>query len=488
MASGYKVFQANEMEWVLDPATYEDDSGTLTQLINSDHIVENAQSNETIEPSPDIIPIHEGVVVYEHANYGGQVVYLYEEGDFSLKQFKEMGLKNDDISSIHISPGWSIQLFEHHNFEGESIVFTSDVRNLVDHTWNDRASSMKVKHGKLIAPKVVEPSQWSTVYEHKKDAVVSLLCKKSDGFYVGSAFFVSHDGYIVTAAHNIVETSANDRPDVLIATISNINDTGVTQAVVCDVIGLDGNGDVAVLKARGVYNQTYFHWGDSRNTPIGSDICTFGDPKGQDFQSFTAGHVRDNQYVYKGTIESMAIDAQVYEGCSGSPIVDVHGQVVGIVCFGIQNGDGFSWGMSQYTLEYVVYSIIREQSNYSKGILDVEWRPVDAFFLHRTQMLHQAVVGIYCLTNSTSCELEKDDIILSIDGTSVKGSNAASILWRTQPNDIVLVQYVRPGSDTVQTAQCTLKAFSPQEDVVQLGFVQASKYLIQPKKMEMEDV
>jgi PDZ domain-containing secreted protein len=144
--------------------------------------------------------------------------------------------------------------------------------------------------------------------------------------------------------------------------------------------------------------------------------------------------------------------------------------------------------MSQYTLEYVVYSIIREQSNYSKGILDVEWRPVDAFFLHRTQMLHQAVVGIYCLTNSTSCELEKDDIILSIDGTSVQGSNAASILWRTQPNDVVQVQYVRPGSDTVQTAQCTLKAFSPQEDVVQLGFVQASKYLIQPKKMEMEDV
>lgn len=484
MASGYKVFQANEIEWVLRPASYENNSDTLTQLVNSDHIVVDIPSEETSDISQSKLSIHEGVAVYEHTYYGGQVIYLYEEGDFTLKQFKEMGLKNDDISSIHISPGWSIQLFEHHNFEGESIVFTSDVQSLVEHTWNDRTSSMKIRHGKVIAPKAIEPSKWSTIYEQKKDAVVSLLCKKSDGYYVGSAFFVSHDGYIVTAAHNIVETNANDRPEVLIATVSNINDTGITQAVTCDVIGVDGNGDVAVLKARGVYNQTYFHWGVSRNTPIGSEICTFGDPKGQDFQSFTAGHVRDNRYVYKGTIESVAVDAQIYEGCSGSPIVDVHGQVVGIVCFGIQNGDGFSWGMSQYTLEYVVYTIIRTQSNYNKGILDVEWRPVDAFFLHRTQMLDKAVRGIYCLTNSTSCELQKDDIIVSIDGVSIEDSNAASVLWRRQPNDIVEIRYSRPGIETIQTTSCTLTSLSPQEDVVQLGFVQAAKYLIQPQKME----
>ena len=39
MASGYKVFQANEIEWVLRPASYENNSDTLTQLVNSDHIV-----------------------------------------------------------------------------------------------------------------------------------------------------------------------------------------------------------------------------------------------------------------------------------------------------------------------------------------------------------------------------------------------------------------------------------------------------------------
>lgn len=492
--SGYKVFQASEIEWILDPILYEeDDSGSLTQLIDSDHIItetttETTTNNDETSETQTKIPIHEGVAVYQHTQYKGQVVYLYEEGDYSLHQFKDMGLKNDDISSIHISPGWSIQLFEHHNFEGENIIFTSDESNLIEHKWNDRASSLKIRKGKITAPKSIEPSQWSKIYQQKKDAVLSLLCEKSDGWYVGSAFFISHDGYIVTAAHNIIENSANDRPKVILGTVSNINDTGATQAIVCDVIGVDGNGDVAVLKARGIYNQTYFHWGRSRNTSIGSDICTFGDPKGQDFQSFSAGHVRDNRYVYKGTIESIAIDAQIYEGCSGSPILDVHGQVVGIVCFGVQNGDGFSWGMSQYTLEYVVHVIIHNHTNYVKGVFDFEWRPVDAFFLHRTGMLHRDVSGIYCLTNSASSELQKYDIIVSIDGISVHENNAASILWRKQPNDVVKIAYIRPTTDDIRTAHCTLKSYSPQEDVVQLGFVQATKYLIQPQKLEMENV
>lgn len=520
-SAGYKVFQAEPMSLlhqhiVIPMVQYLDDTSSIVytntyappsiETSNSDTESNNdantlSSTKENVEGKHSSSPVdtsshqtsttkvlRDGVAIYEHTNYGGKVVYVYEPGDFSLKQFKKMGLKNDDISSIHVAPGWSIELFEHHNFQGRSKLFTQDVANLIKHKWNDRASSLKVRQVGVLIPKPIPSSIWSIVYEQKKDAVVSLLCKKSDGFYVGSAFFVSHNGYLVTAAHNVVETSANDRPDVLVATVSNINDTGITQAVVCDVIGLDGNGDVAVLKARNVYNQTYFHWGVSRNTPIGSEICTFGDPKGQDFQSFTAGHVRDNQYVYKGTIESIAIDAQIYEGCSGSPIVDVHGQVVGIICFGIQNGDGFSWGMSQYTLEYVVNKIIRSKTNYNKGILDVVWRPVDAFFLHRIQMLHLEVVGIYCLTNSASSELQKDDIILSIDGNQVQGSNAMSILWRKQPNDVINIKYMRPGSDALRSTSCVLKSFTPHEDVVQLGFVQATKYLIQPKKMEIEKI
>ena len=484
-SGGYKVFSANTTDWVLNPDSFEYIDNNLSHFIH--HTDE--EEIEIIEPdnTPHKLNLKEGVALFQHTNFQGREVYIYEEGEYSLKDFKSMQLKNDDVSSIHVAPGWSVELFEHHNFQGDSRVFTSDESDLRKHKWNDRASSLKVFHKKIVAPKKIQPTVWSDVYNQYKDAVVSLLCKKSDGFYVGTAFFISHDGYLVTAAHNILETSVNDRPSVILATISNLNDTGVTKCVVCDVIGVDGNGDVAVLKARSVYNQTYLHWGRSRETPIGSDACTFGDPKGQDFQSFSAGSVRDNAYVYKGSIESMAIDAQIYEGCSGSPILDVHGQVIGIICFGVSGGDGFSWGMSQYTLEYVTNKIIRENSNFMKGIFDFQWRPVNSYFLHRTNRLDQDVEGVYCLKDSSQSVLKKDDIIVKINNESIKNANLASLLWRLQPNQEVDVHYIRSGVSEVQNCRYTLQQFSPTEDTTQLGmFSHASKYLVQPKKIEIE--
>ncbi len=63
----------------------------------------------------------------------------------------DMGLQNDSISSIRVPSGLKIKLFQHSNFEGESIEIDADTSSLEQKmmsngskTWNDQVSSFKV--------------------------------------------------------------------------------------------------------------------------------------------------------------------------------------------------------------------------------------------------------------------------------------------------------------------------------------------------------
>lgn len=471
---GYKVFQSEQIDFLIEIESVSVESQNLSTNINeTNRATGNSDVTAAVPPTNEEHGKHEkhlreGVGLYQHTNYNGYMAFVFEPGSYSIADFKNLGMKNDDISSLRVAHGWCVELFEHHKYSGDSMKFTSDEPNLISKKWNDRASSFKVSRVGVYEPNTVSFNSLSTLYKTMKDAVVSLLVKRKSGFYIGSAFFVSHDGYLVTAAHNIIDTSAADRPEVILATVSGFNGSNKTVSVPCTVVGLDGAGDVAVLQAQGMFNQIYFHWGRSRDTPIGSKICTFGNPKGQDFQSFTSGRVRDNEYVYKGTIESVAIDAQIYEGCSGSPILDVHGQVIGIICFGISNGDGFSWGMCQHVMESVVKTIIRERKNYEKGCLDISWRPVDAYFLHKMEVDTSLyfVEGVYCTEDSASSDMKKNDVIVKINNTAVTNQSLASILWFFAPGQEVVVHFKRPPETNIRVIRFVLKAQLPENDTI----------------------
>jgi membrane-associated HD superfamily phosphohydrolase len=58
-----------------------------------------------------------------------------------------VGIPNDSISSIKIPSGAVVVLYEHDDFQGSQIEFKNDVKNLVDFSWNDRASSIVVQSG-----------------------------------------------------------------------------------------------------------------------------------------------------------------------------------------------------------------------------------------------------------------------------------------------------------------------------------------------------
>jgi hypothetical protein len=100
-------------------------------------------------------PVTIGVSMYQDLNYTGYGISL-PVGDYTLTQLRAYGAINDDLTSIKVTPGYKVTLYADDNFSGASTVITSDV-SLLDGTWNDKVSSVKVSTNTAATVAVVEP-------------------------------------------------------------------------------------------------------------------------------------------------------------------------------------------------------------------------------------------------------------------------------------------------------------------------------------------
>ncbi len=80
---------------------------------------------------------------YEHSNYGGWTVSL-EEGSYDYKDILAKGIANDQISSLRVSDGYKVTIYDDEGFKGTSKEFTSDA-SYVGNEMNDKTSSIKIE-------------------------------------------------------------------------------------------------------------------------------------------------------------------------------------------------------------------------------------------------------------------------------------------------------------------------------------------------------
>ena len=81
--------------------------------------------------------------LYEHSNYGGWAVSL-EEGSYDYKDILAKGIVNDQISSLRVSDGYKVTIYDDEGFKGKSKEFTSDASYVGDEM-NDKTSSIKIE-------------------------------------------------------------------------------------------------------------------------------------------------------------------------------------------------------------------------------------------------------------------------------------------------------------------------------------------------------
>lgn len=82
------------------------------------------------------------VSLYKHCGYGGRSVSRHS-GSYDMDN---LGLRNDDISSVRVPKGMEIEIFEHAGFKGKSKKFTADDDCFINDKFNDVMSSYIVRN------------------------------------------------------------------------------------------------------------------------------------------------------------------------------------------------------------------------------------------------------------------------------------------------------------------------------------------------------
>jgi hypothetical protein len=89
-------------------------------------------------------PVSGVVTVYQDCNYGGTAAGL-PLGDYTMAQLASRGIPNDWTSSLRVSAGYEIVVYQDDNFAGASQTFRADDACLVDNSINDWVTSLRVR-------------------------------------------------------------------------------------------------------------------------------------------------------------------------------------------------------------------------------------------------------------------------------------------------------------------------------------------------------
>jgi S1-C subfamily serine protease len=309
------------------------------------------------------------------------------------------------------------------------------------------------------------------IYKEAAPAVANIVTRtvEYDFFFnpvpvegAGSGFLMDNDGHILTNFHVVqgaqtIEVTLGDQ-----------------SRYKGKLIGSDPNNDIALieidLKGRKI---APLPLGDSRNLLVGQRVLAIGNPFG--FQStLTTGVVsslgrtvqtRENTFID----EAIQTDASINQGNSGGPLLNSHGEVIGInsaiyTPAGAAGGIGIGFAIPINTAKRVSNDLIT-RGRVRHATLGAEGRALwprlaEALNLSTQQGIliervepggpaAQAGIrgGTKLLTDSRMQELRVGgDVLIAIDGKQITNqSDLGLLLNRSQPGDTVTVTIVRDG-------------------------------------------
>ena len=264
----------------------------------------------------------------------------------------------------------------------------------------------------------------------------------------GSGFLVSQDGYILTNNHVVADA------DKLTVTLL---DKRVFKA---KVIGRDPTTDVAVIKIDGTGFPT-INLGNDENSRVGEWVLAVGNPLGLDF-TVTAGIISAkgrsgqlrNLYASQyAIVDYIQTDAAINPGNSGGPLVNSHGDVIGINS-AIASGTGYYSGYGfaiPISLAKTVMNDLIQYGHVRRAILGVsisDLRPEDAQAAGLKE-IRGALVGGGTPGQASPAEkagIEPGDVIVAIDGTPVdRVAQLQRIIRVHKPGETVSVDVMRYG-------------------------------------------
>lgn len=257
----------------------------------------------------------------------------------------------------------------------------------------------------------------------------------------GSGVIMSEDGFIVTNAH-VVQGLKNTGIRV------KLNNGEVYQG---EIVGSDEVSDIAVVKinAKGLTPATF---GDSSALSVGEQIVAIGCPGGLEGSVSTgivSGLNREIHIDKVNLTDCVQVDAPINPGNSGGALVNMWGQVVGIVSAKLESKDydGIGFAISSVRAKKVVEDLIEYGCVLGQVTIGIEFYQItDELSAESGQPK-----GLYITGLVEGCDISKSGLAVGDTITTMNGKEVCTIedvdkITRDKrPGDVITFTYLHDG-------------------------------------------
>jgi len=267
---------------------------------------------------------------------------------------------------------------------------------------------------------------------------------------IGSGIIISPDGYIVTNNH-VVQGAMQIRV--------TLNDRRVLPA---KLIGTDKLTDLAVIKID-AKNLPSIAWGDSTKLHPGQTVLAFGSPFGYFQFSVTRGIIsalnRPNPYTDdpRKPGDYIQTDAAINQGNSGGPLVNAHGELVGINTFIISNSGSFAgagFAIPSQIVRSTAEALIKDGTVHHGylGISMNDVTPENASFFNLPDATGAIVSQVTPDSPAGHAGLKSGDVLRELNGTPIVNGGALQVaVSEIAPGNSISLGIIRDGKpDTIK--------------------------------------
>ena len=297
-----------------------------------------------------------------------------------------------------------------------------------------------------------------------------------EGRSLGSGFFISKNGYIVTNNHVVDGATA----------IQVVLQDG--RELDAELVGKDAQTDLAVLRVTEEGEYPFVNFGDSHTMRKGDWVVALGNPFGLGGTA-TAGILSadgreigpDSPYT-----DFLQIDASINRGNSGGPTFDLNGNVIGVntAIFSPTGGSvGIGFAIPAELADEVTKALIKD-GKVSRGWLGVAIQDLTEDMAEAQGIKDAEGAIIADVTSGSPAEkggLERGDIILSVNGDKVTDATSTTrLVGKLIANTANRFEIIRGGKkQTINVtvgerpsnpnANITPSSSSPSDDAVEDG-------------------
>lgn len=282
---------------------------------------------------------------------------------------------------------------------------------------------------------------WQDIYEMNIPSVVSI----STPFSSGTGVILSESGYIVTNSHVV---AGSGEISVLLT-----DDRSFT----AELVGDDTVSDLAVLKieAEGLVPAVF---GDSGVLRVGDAVAAIGDPLGLELRgTFTNGiisAINRDVTVNGRTMTLLQTNAALNSGNSGGPLVNCHGQVIGINTLKISaftndaGVEGLGFAIPSTTVKEIVDQLVRQgyvSGRPSLGLICETISRFDQYYYGIPAGLH--IIQVQPDSSAWTHGIEAGDILISLEGQQITDlSQLEQIVYTRNVGDTLEAVIYRDGA------------------------------------------